>query len=185
MNFFDNYPQLECCLDKTGSDCCEVFFSLNGSWVKNHHAYTILDMIRNHFAMTRLAEIRANNKRLVFRKARSKQDNLDKQYQHVGKNQNCNLKDYPNRNQAISAWNRGIAKAREMAQRVGIGSGIDLMANNEDDDDGDDDNNDDDKHSDNSGSNIEESNSSDEDKAEKSDSDEDDSGLKSHLRIQL
>ena len=172
MNFSDDYPHLECCLDRTGSDCCEVFFSLNGSWVKNHHAYTILDMIRNHSAMTRLAEIRANNKRLVFRKAHSKQDNIwDKQYQHDERNQTCNLKDYPDRNQAISAWNRGIAKAREMAQRVGIGGGIDIMANDDDDDD---DNDDDDNHPNDNGSNDEESNSSDEDKAEENDSDEDD-----------
>ena len=122
--------------------------------------------------MTKLAEIRANNKRLVFREAHSKQDNIwDKQYQHDGRNQTCNLQDYPDRNHAISAWNRGIAKAREMAQRVGIGSGIDLMANNDGDDD---DNNDDDNHPNDSGSNAEESNSSDKDKAEESDSDQDD-----------
>ena len=123
--------------------------------------------------MTRLAEIRANNKRLVFRKAHSKQDNIwNKQYQHDERNQTCNLKEYPDRNQAVSAWNRGIAKAREMAQRVGIGGGIDIMAN--DDDDDDDDNDDDDNHPNDNGSNDEESNSSDEGKAEENDSDEDD-----------
>ena len=76
IDFGKNYSYLECCLDRTGSDGCEVFFSSNGSWIRNHHSYTILDMLRNHSAMTRLAEIRATNRNLQFRRAHSKQDNI-------------------------------------------------------------------------------------------------------------
>ena len=97
LDFGENYSYLDCCLDRTGSDGCEVFFSSNGSWIKNHHSYTILDMIRNHSSLTRLAtEIRATNRKLQFRKAHSTQDNIwALQYPAGERDARCNLKDYP------------------------------------------------------------------------------------------
>ena len=81
-DFSLHFPYLECPLDRTGEDGCEVFFSLNGSWVQNHHAYTILDMVRNHSSITRIAEINSTNPKLKLRKSNSKQDNIwDKQYE--------------------------------------------------------------------------------------------------------
>ena len=42
----DNHPDLECRLDKTGSECVEDFFSMNGSWVVNKHTYSFADMFQ-------------------------------------------------------------------------------------------------------------------------------------------
>ena len=36
LDIGENYSYLDRCLDRTGSDGCEVFFSSNGSWIKNH-----------------------------------------------------------------------------------------------------------------------------------------------------
>lgn len=52
--FRDEHPDLECPLDLTGSDCCERYFSENGSFVQNRHNYTILDMDTNLGHMNRL-----------------------------------------------------------------------------------------------------------------------------------
>ena len=121
IDFGENYSYLECCLDRTGSDGCEVFFSSNGSWIRNHHSYTILDMLRNHSAMTRLAEIRATNRNLQFRRAHSKQDNIwDQQYPAGERDIRSNLKEYPSREEAVSAWRRGAVRAQNMARRVGM-----------------------------------------------------------------
>ena len=35
----DNYSDAECRLDLSGSDPCEIFFSINGQWIGNHHTY--------------------------------------------------------------------------------------------------------------------------------------------------
>ena len=59
--FAEKYSYLECALDLTGTDCVETYFSMNGSWVVNKHAYTILDMIRNLKSMNRLSEISSTN----------------------------------------------------------------------------------------------------------------------------
>ena len=121
IDFGENYSYLECCLDCTGSDGCEVFFRSNSSWIRNHHSYTILDMLRNHSAMTRLAEIRATNRNLQFRRAHSKQDNIwDQQYPAGERDIRSNLKEYPSREEAVSAWRRGAVRAQNMARRVGM-----------------------------------------------------------------
>ena len=67
---------MECPLDRTGEDGCEVYFSMNGSWVKNHHAYIDLDMVRNYSDMTRIAEINSTNEKVKFRRTNYKQDNI-------------------------------------------------------------------------------------------------------------
>ena len=60
--FGEKYSYLECPLYLTGTDCIEVYVSLNGSWIVNKHAHTMFDMIRNLKSMNGLAEIKANNK---------------------------------------------------------------------------------------------------------------------------
>ena len=116
-----HFPHLECPLDRTGEDGCEVFFSLNGSCVQNHHAYTILDMERNHASMTRIAEINSTNQKLKFRRSNSKQDNIwDKQYEPGNRSKTYVLKGYPTPEEVVTAWREGIAKARHMARLVGL-----------------------------------------------------------------
>ena len=134
IDFAENYPYLECPLQRTGTDGCEVFFSENGSWVKNRHAYSILDMVRNHAAMTRLAEIKAGNERLHFRRAHSKQDKIwEKQYDVGERDQRCDLRDYPTRREALQAWRRGARKARDVAYKTGMAP-INYDENDSDDD---------------------------------------------------
>ena len=116
-----HFPHLECPLDRTREDGCEVFFSLNGSWVQNHHAYTILDMVRNHASMTRIAEINSTNQKLKFRRSNSKQDNIwDKQYEPGNRSKTYDLKGYPTPEEVVTAWREGIAKAHHMARLVGL-----------------------------------------------------------------
>ena len=45
IDFAENFPYLDCPLQRTGTDGCEVFSSKNGSWVRNRHAYSIRDMV--------------------------------------------------------------------------------------------------------------------------------------------
>jgi len=45
--FRDEHPNLECPLHLTGTDCCERYFSENGSFVLNRHNYTFLDIHTN------------------------------------------------------------------------------------------------------------------------------------------
>ena len=79
--FSEKYPDMPCYLSLLGTDAVEVFFSLNGSWIINKHAYIILDIMQNLSAMNRLNQIKASSPSLMFRKARSKQGNIwEKQY---------------------------------------------------------------------------------------------------------
>ena len=110
-------------------------------------------MIRNHAAMTRLAEMKAGNRRLKFRRAHSKQDNIwGQQYPPGERNLRCNLKMYPTRPEAVLAWRRGARKARDMARRTGMapvgndGNFSDIKDSDDDDNDDNDDNNDHDDH---------------------------------------
>ena len=66
---------MECPLDRTGEDGCEMYFSMNGSWVKNQLAYAALDMVKNYSDMTRIAEISSTNE-VKFRQTNYKQDNI-------------------------------------------------------------------------------------------------------------
>ena len=71
--------------------------------------------------MTRLAEIRATNRNLQLRRAHSKQDNIwDQQYPAGERDSRSNLKEYPSREEAVSAWRRGAVRAQNMAKRVGM-----------------------------------------------------------------
>ena len=119
-DFALNYTYLECPLDRTGEDGCEVYFSMNGSWVKNHHAYTALDMVRNYGDMTRIAEINSTNEKVKFRRTNYKQDNIwEKQYELGNRERMCNLKEYPTPAEIIEAWREGVSKARRMVGMLG------------------------------------------------------------------
>lgn len=135
-DFSLHFPYLECPLNRTGEDGCEVFFSLNGSWVQNHHAYTILDMVRNHSSISRIAEINSTNPKLKLRRSNSKQDNIwDKQYEPGNRAKIYDPKGYPTEEEIVNAWREGIEKAHRMARLVGS----DRPANDSDDDNSDDD----------------------------------------------
>lgn len=64
--FCDEHLDLECPLDLTGSDCCERYFSENGSFVQNRHNYAIFDMQLNFGHMNMLQEIKVTNPDIKF-----------------------------------------------------------------------------------------------------------------------
>ena len=94
--FRDEHPDLECPLDLTGSDCCERYFSENGSFVQNRHNYTIVDMHTNLGHMNRLQEIKVTNPDIKFSKRKHNNDFIwDKQFPQDQRKRVCDLKDYP------------------------------------------------------------------------------------------
>ncbi|VDH92321.1 Hypothetical predicted protein, partial [Mytilus galloprovincialis] len=143
----DNFPNSQCLLHLTGSDCCEDFFSKNGQFVGNHHVYPYGQMYRNVSHMIRLSQIEADDNAPKFAKAHIKQENVWKSQYPGGVT--CSLRDYPALGEEISAWKIGIRRARDLAKELGIiprDLNIDLGFDDDDgdDDDGDDDDGDDD-----------------------------------------
>ena len=55
--FRDVAPSMEIPLGLTGTDCCEAYFSENGSFVMNRHVYSFHDMLINMPKMTMLSAI--------------------------------------------------------------------------------------------------------------------------------
>ena len=90
----DNFPQEDCCLDKTGSDVLEDFWSKNGQWVGNHHNYTFGDLRHNTSLMIRLEEIRVDPSAPEFVKPHPKQESIWGQQYERPINM-ANLQEYP------------------------------------------------------------------------------------------
>ena len=72
----DNFPEQQCCLELSGSDCLEDFWSKNGQWVGNHHNYCFRDLRRNTSHMIHLEEIRINPDAPDFAKPHPKQESI-------------------------------------------------------------------------------------------------------------
>ena len=90
----DNFPERECCLELSGSDVLEDFWSKNGQWVGNHHNYCFGDLRRNASHMIRLEEIRINPDAPDFAKPHPKQESIwHRQYKDGY--EKANLYDYP------------------------------------------------------------------------------------------
>jgi hypothetical protein len=108
ISFFrDEHPNLECPLDLTGTDCCERYFSENGSFVQNRHNYTFLDMQTNLGHMNRIQEIRATNADIKFPKRKHNNDFIwDKQFAQDRRKKECNLRDYPSAEEVITGMER-------------------------------------------------------------------------------
>lgn len=140
----DNFPNQECHLGLTGSDCCEEFFSINGQWIGNRHAYNYGTMAQNVSHMIRLQTILVNENAPNWAKAHVKQENVwAKQFPvDIPK---ADLKQYPAPGEEIEAWKAGIEMAKAKAREVGIaleedghvfhfrvdGNPVDLMASEE------------------------------------------------------
>ena len=119
--FCDEHPDLECPLDLTGSDCCERYFSENGSFVQNRHNYTILDMHTNLGRMNRLQEIKATNPDTKFPMRKHNNDFIwDKQFAQDQRKRLCNLKNYPSEEEVVCAWKEGVEMARLLARKLGM-----------------------------------------------------------------
>ena len=96
----DNYPDVECRLDRIGSDCVEDFWSMNGSWVVNKHTYSYADMFQNLGSMQLLEEIRATPNGPVFNKSHKKQEIICHKQQINHDKQNADFLAYPSAQQS-------------------------------------------------------------------------------------
>ena len=134
--FRDEHPDLECPLDLTGSDCCERYFSKNGSFVQNHHNYTILDMHTNLGHMNRLQETKTTNPDIKFPARKHNNDFIwDKQFSQDQRKRVCDLKDYPSEEEVVCAWKEGVEMARELARKLGMHPDTNQQGNETSDDD--------------------------------------------------
>ena len=133
----DNFPDVPCYLQLTGSDCCECFFSQNGQWIGN---YTFAHMERNRNHMIRLEEIRVNPNAPSFARPHPTGEFIwDSQYAPGW--QAADLADYPALGTEAIAWNDGAIEARRFARMTGMfgdnpANGL-IVDDNDDDDAGD------------------------------------------------
>ena len=141
ISFFrDEYLELECPLHLTGTDCCESYFSENGSFVMNRHNYTFVDMHTNLGYMNRMQEIRVTNNELQFPKRKTNNDFIwDKQFDENQRKRTCDLKNYPSAADTIIAWKEGVKMAQSLAKRLGMHPDDEQRDNAESDEDDDDD----------------------------------------------
>ena len=139
ISFFrDEHSDIECPLDLTGTDCCERYFSENGSFVQNKHNYTFLDMHTNLGHMNRIQEIRAVNNDIKFPKRNHNNDFIwDKQFPQERRSKECDLKDYPSPQEVIKAWREGVDMAKNLSRRLGMCPDADVDGYDGDDHDSD------------------------------------------------
>lgn len=132
----DNFPTEKCLLQRTGSGCCEEFFSKNGQFVGNHHVYPYGQMFQNVGHM--MSQIEADDNAASFAKAHVKQENVWHRQTQGGVT--CSLMDYPAHGEEEMAWKQGIERARELARNLGMRPGFFSHDNGDDDDPDDPDN---------------------------------------------
>eukprot|EP00112_Aurelia_sp_Birch-Aquarium-sp1_P010292 Seg2203.8 transcript_id=Seg2203.8/GoldUCD/mRNA.D3Y31 product="hypothetical protein" protein_id=Seg2203.8/GoldUCD/D3Y31 len=106
-------------LAKSGSDCCEDFFSQNGSWVMNKHNYTFGDMLTMLPQMNRINELRADPDGPSIPKGHKKQVNIWEKGNEIQVN-GPDLTDYPDDKSIVSAWEKGLETAQNMCKDLGM-----------------------------------------------------------------
>ena len=114
----DIFPDLECSLDKTGSDIVESFWSANGQWVNNHHNYDYSELYRNWSHQLRLETIKADPKGPKFPPSHPKNECIWKK--QFGEFIPFDKKDYPTIDEAVKRWKDGICDAQALAKSVGM-----------------------------------------------------------------
>ena len=115
----ENFKDQESLLEQMGSDRCENFFSCNGQWLGNRHAYSFGDMSSNVSNMMRLQSIQVDEDAPNWAKAHLKQENVwSKQFQTI--DNPVDLKRYPKSGEETDAWKEGVRLAQERAVKVGM-----------------------------------------------------------------
>ena len=112
-------PSEEMILSKTGSNCCEDYFSSNGSFVMNRHTYRFADMVETLPKMNRVNEIRADPDAPTVPKGHKKQIDIWDEGNETPIHK-PDLKDYPTDDQLIEAWDSGISRAQKLCSDVGM-----------------------------------------------------------------
>ena len=132
----DNFADVDCRLDLTGSDNVESFWSDNGQWVGNHHNYHYGELQSNVSHMIRLEQIKTDPEAPEFAKPHPKQECIWNS-QYPPEEFAASLRDYPAHGEQIQAWKEGIHLARKLAVKVGMGP-ANYREGNEEDNDSDD-----------------------------------------------
>ena len=115
-DFAPNHPVY---LSMSGSDCCEDFFSQNGSFVMNKHTYSFGDMLQNQSSMNSLLRMRASSTAPVIPKGHKKQENIWNKGNKMPIHK-PDLMDWPTDTEIEDAWNRGLACAQAKCRKLGV-----------------------------------------------------------------
>ena len=117
-DFASNHPA---CLQKLGTDCCEEYFSSNGSFVINKHNYTIMDMFNNLSNMNYLERLFADKEGPENPKKHRKGENIWHKGHKVKKDKKPDLKQYPTTGDMVRAWEEGIRMSQRELTSCGVG----------------------------------------------------------------
>ena len=90
----DNFADVDCRLDLTGSDNVESFWSDNGQWVGNHHNYHYGELKSNVSHRIRLKQIKTDPDAPDFAKPHPKQECIWNS-QYPPEEFSASLRDYP------------------------------------------------------------------------------------------
>eukprot|EP00112_Aurelia_sp_Birch-Aquarium-sp1_P019908 Seg5017.2 transcript_id=Seg5017.2/GoldUCD/mRNA.D3Y31 product="hypothetical protein" protein_id=Seg5017.2/GoldUCD/D3Y31 len=117
-DFAPNHPA---CLQKLGTDCCEEYFSSNGSFVINKHNYTIMDMFKNLSNMNYLQRLFADDEGPENPKKHRKGENIWHKGHKVDKDRKPDLNQYPTNDDMVRAWEEGIRMSQQELISCGVG----------------------------------------------------------------
>ena len=117
-DFASNHPA---CLQKLGTDCCEEYFSSNGSFVINKHNYTIMDMFNNLSNMNYLERLFADKEGPENPKKHRKGENIWHKGHKVETDKKPDLKQYPTNDDMVRAWEEGIRMSQRELTSCGVG----------------------------------------------------------------
>ncbi len=140
----DNFPNVPCRLDLSGTDIVETYWSANGQWVGNRHNYSFGRLSQNASHMIRLDQIRVDPQAPKFARPHPKGEVIWPS-QFGGHAPQADLTAYPAPGEDVEAWMDGIAAARDLARDAGMAPVDDHDTDNNDDSDGDSDHGDDDQ----------------------------------------
>ena len=112
----DNFADIECRLDLTGTDLVESYWSANGQWVGNRHNYSFGRLSQNASHIIRLDQIRVDPQAPNFARPHPKGEVIWPS--QFGDYQRADLTRYPLPGEEINAWREGIDTARQCWQEM-------------------------------------------------------------------
>ena len=117
----DFAPNQAVCLERTGTDVCEDYFSANGSFILNKHNYTIMDMFKNLGNMHRFQEILADPEGPDYvHAAKRKGENIwykgNPNVPEVAPQMNA----FPTDEEMVKEWEKGLELAQMELREAGI-----------------------------------------------------------------
>ena len=109
-------------LGLTGTDCCESYFSENGSFVMNRHVYSYSDLLSSTTKMTILDAI-AGRGNIQVGKVHSKQESIWDKGHHSSSNPVSS--EIPTDHELCTAWEQGLTTAQNLWKSLGVSSSED------------------------------------------------------------